>query len=221
MSRDSLQVLVLRYSWVGLLFCVVVVVNGWQQIDNAALDDTVINKINYRLPNNTKPENYDITLITHIDENDFNFTGRVVITLRAIEASNNITIHARQLKIKSIELTTGSGTGVKLNSHTYDDITEFLVIPTQTELRAGTQYILTIEYAGILRTGSTGFYRGSYTNSKGETRWLAATQFQPLDARHAFPCYDEPSFKAIFTIHIEHGEAYHAISNMREIRNVT
>lgn len=170
MSRNVLHVLVLRYSLVGLLFCVVVVVNGWQQIDNAAIDDTTINKVNYRLPNNTKPESYDITIITNIDENDFNFTGRVVINLNVLEASQNITIHARQLNIKTIKLTTTSGTEIKLNPFTYDNITEFLVIPTQVQLQTDTQYKLTIEYSGVLRTGSTGFYRSSYTNSNGEIR---------------------------------------------------
>lgn len=160
---------VLRHLLVGLLFCAIFV-NGRPHIDNAAMDDTVTYGINYRLPNNTRPESYDITLITNIDQNDFNFMGSVVIQLRVLEASHNITIHARQLNIKTVKLATLSGTPIDLNPFTYDNVTEFLVVPSRMELQKDTQYALTVDYSGELRTNSMGFYRGSYTNSKGEIR---------------------------------------------------
>lgn len=162
-------VVALRHLLAGLLFCAIIV-NGRPHIDNAAIDETVTYGINYRLPNNTRPESYDITLITNIDQNDFNFMGCVVITLRVLEASHNITIHARQLNIHTVKLATIAGEAIDLNPFTYDDVTEFLVIPSKMELQKDTQYMLTVDYSGVLRTSSMGFYRGSYTNSKGEIR---------------------------------------------------
>ncbi|KAL0271364.1 UNVERIFIED_CONTAM: hypothetical protein PYX00_008473 [Menopon gallinae] len=47
-----------------------------------------------------------------------------------------------------------------------------------------------------------GFYRSSYRTPKGERRWLLTTQFQPNDARKAFPCFDEPKFKATYEMTI-------------------
>lgn len=45
-------------------------------------------------------------------------------------------------------------------------------------------------------------------------RFLASTHFEATSARRAFPCFDEPSFKANFSVRIRRTPEYISLSNM-------
>lgn len=172
----------------------------------------------YRLPTNTIPESYDITLTTNIHNGVKEFEGIVKIVLQTseLDQNNNITLHQRNLTIGEITLSKLSdGSVITTTEKDYDPVTEKLAIHTQNFLEKNTRYILTIKYNGVLRADEHGFYESWYKNENGQIKWLATTQFEQSDARHGFPCYDEPHLKAKFTITMIHGaKPYHAISNM-------
>ncbi|CAF3150598.1 unnamed protein product [Rotaria sp. Silwood2] len=60
-----------------------------------------------------------------------------------------------------------------------------------------------------------GFYRYKYSTLDGEeVPYGASTHFDPANCRRAFPCWDEPNFKATFDITLITPKNLQAISNM-------
>lgn len=174
-----------------------------------------VESVAYRLPNDTRPIRYDVFLKTDVHNGgEAEFKGRVKIEIVVLQTTNEITIHQRLLTIERIDIF--YSTNVLLQSDiTYEENkeAEFLIIPTTTLLSSGNRYIIEITYRGLLRDDNLGFYRSSYKNPSNENVFIATTQFEQTDARHAFPCYDEPQIRAVFGISIEHDKSYNAISN--------
>lgn len=169
----------------------------------------------YRLPNNTIPLHYDVWLSTDIHRGETAFTGNVKIRIRAVENTAQITLHYRQITIENIVLRNNLNNVIQDNvTFSFVEDLEFLQVNPTSSLVAGLEYVLEITYHGLLRDDNMGFYRSSYKNPQGQTVWLATTQFEQTDARHAFPCYDEPQIRTTFSIQIRHDASYSAISNM-------
>src|SRR5439155_902461 len=81
-----------------------------------------------------------------------------------------------------------------------------------SEIAPGT-WRLRLAFTGILNDKLRGFYRSSYKDPTGEGRLMAATQFEATDARRAFPCWDEPAFKAVFAVTLVIDPKLTAVSN--------
>jgi aminopeptidase 2 len=69
-------------------------------------------------------------------------------------------------------------------------------------------------FTGQLNDKMAGFYRSTYKNADGSEGILATTQMEATDARRAFPCFDEPSLKAEFTITLIADKKLTCLSNM-------
>jgi aminopeptidase N len=172
--------------------------------------------VNYRLPNNTTPLHYNVRITTNVNEGDFIFQGLTRITIKVLEPTNTITLHANQMIVDNINLFNSNMQLLDYNlNFLIESETQFLVVLLSRGLLPDREVILQVEHSGILRTDRLGFYRTSY-NVQGtpQPRWAATTLFEPTHARHAFPCYDEIRYRTPFDISIVHDSSYHALSNM-------
>uniref|UniRef100_A0A8C7CAC4 Aminopeptidase n=1 Tax=Oncorhynchus kisutch TaxID=8019 RepID=A0A8C7CAC4_ONCKI len=167
-----------------------------------------------RLPGYIVPLHYHLLL--HPNLTMLSYSGTVRIELQVQNNTNWVVLHSKGLRI-----TTATMLDQNL-AHLSDKVLPVLHNPTHEQtaifsprvLSGGQKYFLFLEFGAELGEGFYGFYRSTYRTSSGETRNLASTHFEPTSARMAFPCFDEPSFKANYSISIRRSRAHTALSNM-------
>lgn len=172
-----------------------------------------------RLPTSLLPDLYTVRLMPFIQDDNFTIAGQVWLLLNCTQTTRNITLHIQDITIHEAdvqvqEADTNQTIGVV--EHKYDEDRDFYIVMLDQDLEEGKQYRIYIPFTGELNDKLRGFYRSKYTDSAtNETRWLATTQFQPTDARRAFPCMDEPALKARFQISLARTNNHTSISNMQ------
>jgi puromycin-sensitive aminopeptidase len=150
----------------------------------------------YRLPTNVEPTHYDLELTPNIDA--ATFTGHVAITLDVHETVDQLQLNAVELEFTSITLTDATGATQSLTA-TFDEKFERATVALRSPLAVG-RASLAVAFTGILNDQLVGFYKSTYVDTDGVTQALATTQFEATEARRAFPCWDEPPFKATFDV---------------------
>ncbi|XP_041674632.1 aminopeptidase N isoform X2 [Drosophila eugracilis] len=100
----------------------------------------------------------------------------------------------------------------------YGDDNATFVINLYKALAGETQLRLQLSLDFVSQVTDTlqGVYKTSYINpDTKKEEWMISTQFSPIDARRAFPCFDRPDMKANFSISIVRNTKYKmALSNM-------
>lgn len=163
-----------------------------------------------RLPSSVVPETYDIKLT--IDMDSFQVSGLVSISCSVRSSIEYIALHAVGMNISGHTLRSTSGEMVEHNEVLYPE-NDFFIFNLTKPLEPG-PIVAVLHFNYPFGDNLAGFYRSSYKDADGKEQYLAVTQFEPTDARKAFPCFDEPSFKANFSISITHQSRYRAWSNM-------
>lgn len=162
------------------------------------------------LPKEVVPVSYQINLTPNLDE--FTFMGEVTIAVSVMSPTKKIVMNCAELEIISSSLTV-NGQISDIANISLDQKMETLTLTTKAELVAAKAEV-TVKFKGDLNDRLLGFYRSSYTDTDGNKKFLATTQFESTDARRAFPCWDEPEKKATFDVTLTVPKDLTAVSNM-------
>ncbi|XP_040507032.1 thyrotropin-releasing hormone-degrading ectoenzyme isoform X2 [Gallus gallus] len=165
-----------------------------------------------RLPRHLRPLHYNLMLSAFME--NFTFCGEVNVQLEVRNASRYIVLHAHRMHIEAVRVAEDKLAGaVRVARSFLYPQTQVLVVVLNRSLEVQRSYNLKIIYNALIENELLGFFRSSYV-LHGERRFLGVTQFSPTHARKAFPCFDEPIYKATFKISIKHQATYISLSNM-------
>jgi len=170
----------------------------------------------YRLPRQVVPTRYDIRLDPDLPAHTF--SGRETVLVTVAEPTAEVQLNAVELditeaRIEPVAPTTGAAQTGRIEPDPAAERCRFLF---PQKVGTGT-WALRLVFTGTLNDKLRGFYRSTYQDQAGQTRLLAATQFEATDARRAFPCWDEPDFKAVFSCTLAIDPALTAVSNTRVV----
>ncbi len=167
-----------------------------------------------RLPRTAIPRHYSLAL--DIDPNQPRFSGTTTIDADVPEATSYVVLSARDMHIvRALATVPGAPSPLPAvvssrASHGSVEQDE-LVLEFAKPLEPG-PVELTLDYDAPFAADLAGLYR---VQENG--RFYAYTQFEATDARRAFPCFDEPSFKTPYSVTLSTPEGMVALSNTPEI----
>ena len=156
----------------------------------------------FRLTKDVRPTRYALHFDLDLDR--WTSTAEGTITLKLAKAAREITLHSVDLDIK---------TGGDIAGVSYDPESQTATLQLAREVPAGS-HDLKLAWTGEIAEKLRGLYRSTRPGER-----YAATQFEAADARRAFPCFDEPEFKATFALELLHDPSLAAISNMPVARS--
>ncbi|KAM0501717.1 hypothetical protein D7B24_004447 [Verticillium nonalfalfae] len=179
------------------------------------------------LPDAIRPSHYVVSL-RELDFKNWTYQGTVrqVANHQVVKPTKEVVINALELKLSkaSVTVTQNKSTeSYESASISLDEKKQRAVIAFDQEIPASQKASVLIHFEGILNNDMAGFYRSKYTPAvtpaasvprDDEWHYMLSTQFEPCDARRAFPCFDEPNLKATFDVELEIPDDQVALSNM-------
>lgn len=164
----------------------------------------------FRLPSFIRPESYHLSI--NPDLTAQTFSGTVTIKIQIKKKTSVVYLHAKDLVIQQALVRqdkTALETSIKY-------IKEDEVVAFSLPKSISGEWEIYIAFTGIIHADLRGFYISTHIHEGKEER-IGATQFEAVDARRAFPCFDEPDMKAIFNLRIQSDKNHEVLANTQTI----
>ncbi len=155
-----------------------------------------------RLDPRVRPTSQSIAL--RLDPGLERYGGTVGFELEVTAATETFRFHAQDLTLERIDLR-GTAGRIAVATEPGDD---GMVLARATPRLLPGVYSLEIDFTGRFGTQAVGLYRVEH-----EGQSYLFTQFEALDARKAFPCWDEPIFKIPFQLTLGVPAGHEAVTN--------
>ncbi|KII68436.1 Endoplasmic reticulum aminopeptidase 1 [Thelohanellus kitauei] len=179
-----------------------------------------------RLPKNVKPDSYFLSYSFTENMDTYNASTDIHVTILA--QTKTIVLHSYHHEILSVSLKNHrthkfDASYTKISEICFIQETKMMILKLNRQMGVGEQATISILFRGNVSGSLNGIYSSVYVSKTNQTKKIISTQFQPDLARTAFPCFDEPSFKAVFVIKLSFPTKYKALSNaaiLKQVRNI-
>ena len=152
---------------------------------------------------NIQPASYRAELT--LDPAKNTFSGNIAIRMDIKEPVQTIWLNQEKIRIGSATLATG---GKTLKATAIPGGDDYVGLQFASTAPAGPA-VVTIQYTGaVVEKNSSAIFRQQEGGN-----WYIFSQFEPTDARGAFPCFDEPSYKTPWQLTLHIPEHDTAVSN--------
>jgi alanyl aminopeptidase len=137
------------------------------------------------------------------------FEGKIAIDVELSRATDTVWLHADGLVITSATVQSPAG---RQTARVIAEVErEMIGLKVERPLAAGA-ITLELSYRGLLRS-DVGLFRKRIGG-----QWYVYSDFQPIDARRAFPCFDEPRWRLPWSLTIRAPADHRVFGNMPEAR---
>lgn len=147
----------------------------------------------YLLPKDVIPKKHTIEMT--IDPSQSSFSGVARIEVQVLKPQSVIWVNGKGLTVQSASIEIGK-TSETVKTETAGD--EFIGLEAPKPVPAG-KAVLVIHYQAPLSEQN----RSGPFSRHFEDNWYMFTVFTPIDARRAFPCFDQPNYKTPWDMSIQ------------------